>query len=353
VGLKNFNGYIFENDINVKELPLFFSPKLTKILISIDSKIATDLLDLSKSGQKFQTSYVDLTKDIDSIGVLPANRVGRIPGITENDLVDPSPDSPVWGEKGRQPMRIGAFVARLLPKYAGTKDLENFVHLIKAKLDAGNYKLEIVRGEEIRKWYHVKTYYNPHPGMEEAPEEGVLDVRTPLMKSCLKQPEKQSFFDIYCVNPEQVGMLIMLNGDNKLVARAIIWFDCYVVDVPGNPTRGILMDRIYYTNESDVNIFIDYAKERGWWYKPNQAKEVYTFVKNGEVCNKGISTRLKNHGVFPRYPYIDTMCFYTPDTGRLSTTRGKPAKNPVNGTTMERYQLHRANGGTKRLARDK
>jgi len=353
VGLKNFNGYVYESDINVKELPMFFSPKLTELLNSIDSKISKELLDLPKSDIKFQNSYADLTNDIDTISVLPANRVGRLAGITEEDLVNPKPNSPVWGEKGRQSMRIGAFVTRTLPKYAGSKDLENFVHLIKGKLDQGNYELKMVRGEEICKWYHVKSYYNPHPGMEEAPDEGVLDVRTPLMKSCLKQPEKQSFFDIYCQNPEQVGMLIMLNKEGKLVARAIIWFDCFVVDIPGNPTKGVLMDRIYYTNESDVNIFIDYAKEHGWWYKPNQSKEVYTFVKDGQVCDKGITTRLKNHGIFARYPYIDTMCFYTPDTGRLSTIRGKPTKSPFTGETMERYQLHKANGGTKRLARDK
>lgn len=353
MGLKNFNGYVKEA-INVKEIPLFLSPKFTELLKSIDSKIAKELLEIAGDNTKlFPNSYADLTSDIDFLSVLPAARIARIEGTTEKDLTNPGPDSPLWGERFRQPVRIGAFVTRILPKYAGTKDLEIFVHQVKAKLDASNYELKIVRGEEIRKWYHVKTYYNPHPGAEEAPEEGEMDVRTPLMKSCLKQPEKQTFFDIYTKNPEQIGMLIMLDENQKLRARAIVWFDCYVVDNPGNPTKGVLMDRIYYTNESDVNIFIDYAKEQGWWYKPTQAKEIYTFVRDGEICEKGISTRLKNHGLFQRFPYIDTMCYYTPDTGRLSSTRGKPAKNPMTGETMERYQLHRANGGAKRLARDK
>ncbi len=75
----------------------------------------------------------------------------------------------------------------------------------------------------------------------------------------------------------------MLNKENKLVARAIIWFDCFVVDIPGNPTKGVLMDRIYYTNESDVNIFIDYAKEHSWWYKPNQAKRSFTLFSKGRA----------------------------------------------------------------------
>lgn len=353
--VRKFNGYLYENTMDIKELPLFISSRLVKLLSSLSNPIAKDILNLVDSEQKFQNSYVDLNDDdMDSFTVLPVNRVSRLEGITEKDFTDPSENSIVWGKKFRQPMRIGSFVTRFLPKYAGQKDLENFVHQIKGKLDAENYELKMVRGEEIRKWYLVDTYYNPHPGIIDAPEEdGILDVRTPLMRSCLKQPEKQTFFDIYCDNPEQIGMLIMLDENKKLRARAVIWFDCFVVDKPGDPTKGVLMDRIYYTNESDVNIFIDYAKKNNWWYKPSQGKEIYTFVKDGQVCDKGVSTRIKNHGTFEKYPYIDTMCYYTPDTGRLSTNRGRPARNPSTGEIMERLQLHKANGGFKRLSKEK
>jgi hypothetical protein len=351
--IKKFNGYINEDVSNVKEVPLFFSPKFTEILKSVDSKISRELLAIAASGQKFQTSYIDIL-NIDFLTTIAVNRIGRIEGVTEQDLEKPSDNSSVWGERFRQPVRIGAFVAKLLPKYAGSKDLEIFVHQIKGKLDAGNYELRIVKGEEIRKWYLVTHYFNPTPGIEEPPEdEGVVDVRTPLMRSCLKQPEKQDFFDIYCENTDQVGMLIMLNSDKKLVARAIVWFDCFVVDKPESPTKCVLMDRIYYTQESDVNIMIDHAKQNGWVYKPKQEKEIFSFVMNGDICNKPITTKLKVHGIFQKYPYMDTMCFYTPDTGRLSSSRGKPAINPKSGEIMERYQLQRANGGTKRLSRER
>lgn len=350
--IKKFSGHLNE-DINVRELPMFFSERFINILKSIDSKISKELLDLLKSDIKFQFSYVDLSDDIDFVSVLPSNRLGRIPGISEEDIENPSNNSPVWGEKFRQLFRIGVFVNRLLPKYAGTKDLENFVNHFKSKLDVENYELRIVRGEEIRKWYHVDNYYNANPGMEEAPEDGSLDIRSPLMKSCLKQPEKQSFFDIYCKNPEQIGMLIMLNKDKKLVARAVLWFDCFIARNPENPPKGVLMDRIYYTQESDVKIFIDYAKEHNWWYKPSQAKEIFSYVVDGVEESRPITTRLKNHGMFAYYPYLDTMCYYTPDTGRLSSNRGRPQTHPKTGEIMERYKLQRANGGVKRLSRDK
>ena len=351
--IKKYNGYIYEdNDINVKELPMFYSPRLTNVIKSIDSIISGELLALTRSGKVFAFSYADITDNIDTVSILPVNRVGRIDGVGEDDLESPSEGSVLWGKRLRQEIGVGAFVNRLLPKYNGSRDLENFVHGFKSKLDVENYEIKLIKGEEIRKWYHFKTYYNEHPGIINKPEEGD-DPRSPLMKSCLKQPEKQPFFDIYTENPDQVGMLIMLNSKGKLVARAIIWFDCFVADKAENPSKGVLMDRIYYTRESDVNIFIDYAKEHGWWYKPSQAKEISSFVKDGVVCDRPISTKLTRRGNFDKYPYMDTMCFYTPTTGRLSTSRGRPALNPVTKEIMDRYQLRRTNGMVKKLSREK
>lgn len=350
MGVKKYTDYLFENELSAKEAPLFFSPKLTELIKSIDSPISKDLLDLTNSGQKFNFSYIDLIDgDSENLSFLPVNRLNRIAGATEQDLENPSPDSPVWDKKGRQNLRVGALVTRTLSKYAGSKDLENFFHLFKGKLDVENYTIKIVEGEELRAYYHIDTYYNPTPGVTEKPPEGEPDPRTVLMKSCLKQPEKQPFFDIYVKNPEKIKMLIMLNKDKKLVCRALIWYDLFVVDKPESPTKGTLLDRIYYTSESDVNIFIDYAKKQGWMYKTHQVKDCRTFIFNGASIDKPISTRLPHPGHYEKYPYIDTLCFYTPDTGRISNGRGKPALNPKTGQVMERLQLQRTNGGSKRL----
>lgn len=346
----------FKNNKNIKELPLILSEELFNIIFKIDSVISKDIIELTKSNSMFPYSFADLPKDhdYDYISLLPVNRVSRL-DIKDEDLVSPSNDSVVWNERYRQPFRIGVFITRFLPKYAGTKELEKFVNEYKAKLMSNKYEIRLVEGEEIRKWYHVRNYYNPTPWIEDRPDEGEDDPRTTLMKSCLKSNEKQEFFDIYCDNPEQVKMLIMLNEDKKLLARAIVWFGCVVIDKSKreNPDIGVLMDRIYYTNESDVNIFINYAKERGWWYKNLQSKEIYTFVKDGEICDKPITVRIKNNGIYNKYPYIDTMCFYTPETGRLSSHRGIPVMNKMTGKIMDRYELHRANGGTKKLSQNK
>ena len=353
--IKKYNGYLYEG-VKVKELSMIYSDSLIKMLNNVDSIISKELLDILKSDQKYNFSFVDLTDNIEQLSRLTSNRIERIEGITDKDLENPKKDSPLWGGI-RERIRLGAFVTRLLPKYTGTKELENFVQLFKSKLDVQNYEIKMVRGNEIKKWYHINTYYNAHPEMINKPPEGVADIRSTLMKSCLKEPEKQTFFEIYCQNPEQVGMLIMLNKNKKLVARAIIWLDVFIADIANKPTKGVLMDRIYYTNESDVHIFIDYAKEHGWWYKPSQAKDIDSYVVDGVASNKTIRTTLIHHGDFERYPYMDTMCYYTPFTGRLSSNRGKPAKIPVGmlgaGDIIERYQLRSARGRAVKLAHDR
>ena len=347
--MRNYKDYLFEDRINVKEVKLFFSNKLIKVFESMQSVIAKDLLTLLEENVEHSFSYIDLTDDIETVSILPVNRLNRIEGIKEDDLISPQPDSVVWGQYGRQTNRVGAFATRLIPEYAGTKELEKFVHEFKSKLDAENYTIKIVDGEELRKYYHIDTYYNPTPDIINKPPEGEPDPRTVLMKSCLKQPEKQGFFDIYVKNPDNIKMLIMLNKKGQLVARALIWYNVFVVDKPESPTKGTLLDRIYYTNESDVNIFIDYAKKNGWSYKTHQVKDCLTFIFNGVETNKPISTRLMNKGYYNAYPYIDTLCFYTPETGRIANSRGKPARNPKTGDVFERLQLQKTNGGFKKL----
>jgi hypothetical protein len=352
--VRNYKDYLFENEINVKEVKMFFSPKLTQIFKSINSPISRELLSLTESeDEKFTFSYIDLTKDVDTLSYLPANRLNRIEGLGEKDLINPSPESPAWGEYGRQPIKIGGFVARTLPRYAGTSELEKFGNSFKGILDQDNYRMVLVDGENIRKYYHIKSYYNPNPGVIDAPPEGQADIRTVLMKSCMKQPEKQDFFDIYVNNPDNVKMLVMLNKNNLLVARALVWMDVYVVDKPENPTKGTFLDRIYYTKESDVNIFINYAKEKNWFCKTHQTKDCTTFWFKDEIMDKPITTRLKHAGDYPKYPYLDTLCYYTPFTGRLSSSRGKPTNNPKTGEPLERLQLQKIGGGFKRLSHNK
>jgi hypothetical protein len=346
--MKYFLEHINEN-IEEKETFLFLSDNLREILKSIDSNISNKLLELEKNKIKYDHSYIDVSKKEGMLSILSINRLGRVDGVSEEDLINPSSDSPVWDNRHRIDIRIGAVVKKFLPDVMAFSELEGFVNSIKSKTNVNKYTLKVVNGEDIRKWYNVNNYYNPTPNVVDRDDvcENENDPRTTLMRSCLKQVEKQPFFDIYTKNEGQVGMLIMLNEQNKLLARAIVWFGCFIADNIEKPTVGTLMDRIYYTNDSDVNIFIDYAKKNNWWFKPQQSKEIYSFVVDGKTTNKSVTIRLKNHGNYDKYPYLDTLCYYTPETGRLSSTRGVPKPN------IDRYQLHSTSGGKKKLSPNK
>ena len=67
----------------------------------------------------------------------------------------------------------------------------------------------IVFGEKIKFWYHRKNYFS---------ECGDLGC------SCMKYDECQDYFGIYTENPDHVGMAIMVNNENKLLARCLIWY---------------------------------------------------------------------------------------------------------------------------------
>ena len=57
---------------------------------------------------------------------------------------------------------------------------------------------------------------------------------------------------------------ILLDDNKKLLARAIVWFNS-VKPYLKNPRT--FMDRIYYSEEQQQNIFKDFAKKNNWLYK--------------------------------------------------------------------------------------
>ena len=71
-------------------------------------------------------------------------------------------------------------------------------------------------------------------------------------------------FDIYCKNPEKCKLLILLNEEEKLMGRALIWVGMR------KPTGRVYMDRIYVVNDADIKLYIDYAIENNWLYKAVQ-----------------------------------------------------------------------------------
>ncbi len=316
--LKDYNNYLNENmevdeiekrkaEALASHMRLYLSKEFATILKRIDDKdgIANDLLTLSKKPIQFDISFIDKSDKNDTITFLQTNRAKRIEKEKNIDLSKSRNDytSEIWTTPLRQPTGIGRFVKKIFEDKYSAKQIEDFVNEYKAKYEEKNEKMKIVYGEDIRYWYDQSRY---------APGGG------PLNGSCMRHKEKSPFLEIYVDNPESIGMLILLDDNQKLLGRALVWFN--LIKEP----KRTFMDRIYTANDHDVNTFKDYAKKNGWLYKNKQVFNDATYIDSRDDSKHTLtlSARLKAKD-YKYYPFLDTLSVFTPETGRISSNQGK------------------------------
>jgi hypothetical protein len=228
---------------------------------------------------------------------------GKIGVINKEALeLSEKEDPKVW-TTGRNPIRIGRLVRAILTsaKISFTdKQIEDFTNEWKAGYDFAKDVLkqfDIVKGRTIADWYDYDRY---------------VKTGGTLNKSCMAGVESD-YFDIYCYN-KNVSMVILYSDDgsfkdgkyesNKIKGRAILW-DAYL-----NGGNIKFMDRIYTSNDSDVELFKQYAIKNGWWFKKHQNMDTDTPLTNGTETKDNPSIRVElEDGDFSNYPYLDTMCY--------------------------------------------
>lgn len=213
-------------------------------------------------------------------------------------------DSKVWSTS-RNSIKVGRMVGSILQDCGLefiVKDIEEFVNLYKASYDFiqdVDKQFSIVKGNDISFWYKQENYISGG---------GIL------YNSCMCQKTAE-FFDIYVKNVNQCSLVILysdngkLNEDgsyvsDKIKGRAILWD----VKVDGKMVK--FLDRIYTNQDSDVQLFIQYANKNGWYYKKEQSMYPDMDIINevGDILPKlYIKLEYPDHG---KYPYIDTMCYY-------------------------------------------
>lgn len=183
------------------------------------------------------------------------------------------------------------------------KEIEIFVNLYKATIDKFNDKFLLfkeVKSDEIGYWYSERNYLR---------REGQLG------NSCMSSVNID-FFDIYMSNPSVCSLVIFKSDvdDTKIVGRALLW-----TLRDGKK----YMDRIYTINDSDVQLFRDYAKENGWYVKKHNSSGVddYAISPGGDDVNLNLTVDIKK-GYYKKYPYLDTLRYWDGDDGTLSTSGG-------------------------------
>lgn len=209
--------------------------------------------------------------------------------------------------KNRQTVRTGRGIKGLLT--AGDfkfkeSEIEKFINLYKSEIDKMNdifRSFDLVKGDDISYWYNFENY-------EMQRSKGTLST------SCMCSVPS-SYFQIYTKNPDVCQLLILKNDEgNKIKGRALVW-------KLKSPEGITYMDRIYTHNDSDIELFRQYAKSKGWHYKPNNNHQTSNDMvnPNGDVVQMGtLFVQLGDH-TYSKYPYLDTLKAFNTYKKTLST----------------------------------
>ena len=232
-------------------------------------------------------------------------------GVINKDAVETteSEDNRLWSTS-RNPIRIGRLVRAVLgsAKISFTdKEIEDFTNQYKATYDFAKdilKQFDIVTGNDIAYWYD-NNYYVKGGGT--------------LANSCMAEVDS-NYFKIYTDNPN-VSLVILYGDDgkiegdkytaDKIKGRAILW-NCVIDGTPGK-----FMDRIYTMQDSDVELFKQFAEKQGFWCKRNQNMDQEESITDGKTTKKSRIKVILEDSDFYEYPYLDTMSYLNDGDGCL------------------------------------
>lgn len=211
----------------------------------------------------------------------------------------------VWSQS-RNNMKVGRLARAILQSATvefTDKDIEEFTNRFKATYDFAMDALkqfDIVRGDDIAHWYDGDNYVSGGGS---------------LNNSCMADMHSGTF-DIYTKNSD-VRLVILysddgqLKGDKytseKIKGRALLW----TCKIDGKPAE--FMDRIYTKDDSDVELFKQFAEKNGWWWKSDQNMEPWDDITNGTITKSQRIIVEADQIIFRNYPYMDTMCYLNTD----------------------------------------
>lgn len=199
----------------------------------------------------------------------------------------------------RNNIKVGRLVRTLLKSEFKDSDIEKFVNSYKSTYDVLSNafnKFSIVEGEDIIHWYNKDNY---------------LEGGGTLNSSCMAEVAK-TYFNIYVKNPN-VKMVILYDDNGKVIddvykskkikGRAILW----TCEIDGE--QATFMDRVYTRFDSDTNLFKEFAKNNGWWFKESQDMEPNGYITDGiQRKRPTIKVQLEKSKT-GKLPYMDTLCY--------------------------------------------
>jgi hypothetical protein len=187
------------------------------------------------------------------------------------------------------------------------KFTNEFISAVKMSRADADSIIEVVKGTDIAYWYNSENYQS---------------TIGKLGSSCMSGSEAaENFLDLYTVNTKNISLLVLKNKNNKLVGRALLW----------NLDDGrIFMDRIYTANDSDDNIFVNYAIEKEYIYRNTPAGGFKYFQKGIEIDPGTLKVTLDDFD-FDNYPYVDTLKYLNLSCSFITKKRSKNMEKSNSG----------------------
>lgn len=281
-GFKNI-GNVYPENLNLKPIMirLKYHNRFNSFLYGKANIISENL---SKLENRYSTNISFITPiSNDEVGFLTNSKILKFyKGYKKTDIDNYFYDEEknLYKEASKNIIKIGRLVKKLLP-LSSDVEIEEFVNLYKATFDETLYEMEIIKGENIRKYYDRAN--------QDAPE------YSQLYKSCYNYITKEDThnsnginlykqLEFYVRNPN-IGLLILKEKNaEKICGRALMWFD---------KNGGKFIDNAYCKENNHVVFYTNYA-----------SKNNCISYNNGDSYNDihvDVPEELKNLEVIPEY----------------------------------------------------
>lgn len=270
------------------------------------AKISSTIIDVIEdeswiSDDDLKQNYFDVTKDEDKVSFISQDKVDK------SDFDEEENPGYPYEMSGRGDIKIGRivkYIYKITDNSITDKEVEEFVNAYKASSSDNDLQFKLVKGSDISKYYNSSTYFKNSTGS--------------LGGSCMSE-ESKSTFKIYTENDKKVQLLILVDSNDKIHGRALVW------KMKNSPCDAkYFMDRVYTNRDSDVIKFTNFARENKFMYKKFMNSHISTnvcFLYDGkEVLGE---VKVKLDGDFRSYPFIDTLCFLDKKKDSLSNLPDK------------------------------
>lgn len=262
---------------------IIISEELKEVLLKINNPISNLILngdiDNDIINNEKQINYLDISKsNIEHISYLNKDRKEKIDQVGGN----------YWEPKLRFYSKPGSVINKMLIK-SDPQEIEKFSNDYISIVNPPIFTMKIVKGDDIPHYYNYNSYKE---------QKGTLG------NSCMKD-KNSNFFELYSKNPDNINMLIMVDQNNKIYGRSILWI--------GEDFK--LMDRIYTIYDKYYFYFYEWAKNNGYYYKTyNNYMNPLNIMIDGNDSIKKLEIKLKYFN-FSQYPYLDTFKWLDTEKG--------------------------------------